>query len=377
MGTQTLEVVRKLNSTLEDKIQITALSAGTNVSLLAKQATEFGVRYLCVSTKECAEKLSVELSNLKPGYDPTVFIGEEGLVSLAEINTELIVTAIVGMRGLRPTLAAIEKGTDIALANKETLVTGGGIVMRKAAEKHIRLLPVDSEHSAIFQCLRGQKKEDVSRLILTASGGPFRGYSKEQLENVTLKMALGHPTWKMGKKITVDCATLMNKGLEVIEASVLFGFSPDDISVVIHPQSIIHSMVEFKDGSVKAQLSVPDMKLPIMQAVNYPENSESAVERLDFTKISPLTFEKPDTKVFRCLKLAYDALREGGTAPAILNGANEAAVALFLREMIKFTDIATLVDGALSSIRSLNDPSVEDILEADRRAREYVGAGRI
>ena len=181
----------------------------------------------------------------------------------------------------------------------------------------------------------------------------------------------------MGKKITVDCATLINKGLEVIEASVLFGFSPDDISVVIHPQSIIHSMVEFKDGSVKAQLSVPDMKLPIMQAVNYPENSESAVERLDFTKISPLTFEKPDTKVFRCLKLAYDALREGGTAPAILNGANEAAVALFLREMIKFTDIASLVDGALSSIRSVNDPSVEDILEADRRAREYVGTGRI
>ena len=302
VGTQTLETVRDIEK-IKGKgfIEITGLSAGSNYKLLAEQALRFNVRSLCVATEEGASYLRSELKDLSP----EIYVGEKGLCDFARIDTDLLVTAIVGMRGLLPTLEAIKKGTHIALANKETLVTGGEIVMPLARKNKCRIIPVDSEHAAVFKCLHGHKKREVSKIILTASGGPFRGYTKEQISKVGLSEALSHPTWKMGRKITIDCATMMNKGLEVIEASRLFGFSGDMIEVLIHPESIIHSMVEWKDGSVTAELSKPDMKIPIIQAISYPERVDSLINKTDFTKISGLTFEKPDFETFGCLKIAY------------------------------------------------------------------------
>ena len=287
------------------------------------------------------------------------------------------------MRGLLPTLAAIDAGTDIALANKETLVAAGELVMKRAKDKKVKIIPVDSEHSAIFQCLKGAMrggKRSVRRLILTASGGPFRTFSEEELNNVTADQALNHPTWKMGGKITIDCATMMNKGLEVIEAMHLFGMGPDRIDVAVHPQSIVHSMVEFTDGSVMAQLGVPDMKTPIELALTYPYRGNTARPGLDITQLGSLTFEKPRTEVFRCLKLAYDAAHAGGTMPAALNGANEEAVALFLKGKISFAGISELVEGAMTAHASAQlscgefdrASGLDAVLAADRGARDYV-----
>lgn len=328
IGTQTLEVIRELNTAGHYCFDVVALSAGSNAKLLAKQAREFGVKLLCIDTEEGAEYLRNALSDISP----RVLVGERGLETLAKSEMDVLVTAIVGMRGIKPTLAAISCNTEIALANKETLVAAGEVVMSEAKRRNVRILPVDSEHSAIFQCIQGEKKESVSKLVLTASGGPFRNWGLDKLSSVRVEDALNHPTWSMGGKITVDCASLMNKGLEVIEARWLYDMPYADIEVVVHPQSIIHSMIRCVDGSVIAQLGNPTMKLPIQYALTYPERTESKIAPLDFVKVGMMTFEKPDMEKFPCLRLAYEAGKSGGTMPAVMNAANEAAVELFLKE---------------------------------------------
>ncbi len=383
IGTQTLSVIRELNSHPESPsnphYSVKVLSCGSNLKLLESQIEEFRPEAVCVYNDEDAARLSEKYGWL------SVFRGESGLAACAGQSMDLLVTAISGMRGLVPTLRAINAGTEIALANKETLVAAGDIVMRRAEEKRVRIIPVDSEHSAVFQCLKSAfagGKASVNKLILTASGGPFRGYSLKELENVTIGQALSHPTWKMGGKITVDCATMMNKGLEVIEAMHLFGMPPEKIDVVVHPQSIIHSMVEFGDGSVIAQLGLPDMKTPIKLALTYPYRGNSCGERLDLTAISGLTFEKPRTDVFRCLSLAYDAAKTGGTLPAVMNGANEEAVAMFLNGRAGFMQIGRAVEEAMEAHMKASNgvagssfcqkPDLEDVLSADSWARDYV-----
>ena len=364
IGRQTLDVCR------EQGIRVAALAAGRSVDLLEAQAREFSPRLAVLYDMDAA----LELANRLKGLDIEVAYGLEGLrraASLPESGT--VVTAMVGMAGLRPTLAAIEAGKRIALANKETLVCAGELVMRAAQEYGADILPVDSEHSAIFQCLQGcRDRGEVKRLILTCSGGPFYGLSREEVASKTRAEALRHPNWTMGEKITIDCATLMNKGLEFIEAMRLFCVTPDQVDVVIHRQSIIHSMVEFRDGAVIAQLGTPDMRLPIRYALTYPRRAASALPALDLLSCPPLTFAPPDLQAFPCLKLAMDCARTGGTSCAVLNGANEAAVALFRREEIAFGRIPELVENALNSIPVKSNPSLEDILEADRRAREAV-----
>ena len=362
IGTQALEVCRR------DGYKVNALAAGGNIELLEKQAREFSVKAVAVFDESKANDLKCKLADT----DIKVFGGADGVCEVARMQADVALNSIVGIAGLRPTLAAIESGKDIALANKETLVTGGDIVNAKAREKGVKILPVDSEHSAIFQSLQGSPQKSLRKILLTASGGPFYGKTREELENVTVKEALNHPNWSMGAKITIDSATLMNKGLEVIEAVHLFGLPAKDIEVLVHRQSIVHSGVEFSDGAVIAQLGTPDMRLPIQYALTYPERSDYAFEHLSLTDIGTLTFEKPDTDTFRCLPLCIKAITEGGLKPTAVNGANEQAVKLFLEGKIKFLQIAELVEKALLSAQNKKEFTLEDILETDKLARECV-----
>lgn len=362
IGTQALEVCRR------DGYKVVALAAGSNVELLEAQAREFNVKAVAVFNEEKANELKIKLADT----DIKVLSGVEGVCAVAEMEADIALNSIVGIAGLRPTLAAIESGKDIALANKETLVTGGDIVNRKAREKGVKILPVDSEHSAIFQSLQGAPKGSLKKILLTASGGPFFGKTRNDLENVTVKEALAHPNWSMGAKITIDSATLMNKGLEVIEAVHLFGVSANDIEVLVHRQSILHSAVELSDGAVIGQLGTPDMRLPIQYALTYPERSNYAFEKLSLSDIGTLTFQKPDTETFRCLPLCISAINEGGLRPTAVNGANEEAVRLFLEGKIKFLQIAELVEKAAYSVENKKDFNLEDILYTDKAARQAV-----
>lgn len=362
IGTQALEVCERQG------YKVNALAAGGNIQLLETQARKFGVKLVAVSDQNKAEDLKIKLRDT----DIKVLSGIDGVCEVAQSDGDIVLNAIVGIAGLRPTLAAIESGKDIALANKETLVTGGEIVNSKAKEKGVKILPVDSEHSAIFQSLQGAPKGSLKKILLTASGGPFYNKKTEDLQNVTVKDALNHPNWTMGAKITIDSATLMNKGLEVIEAVHLFSIPAKDIEVLVHRQSIIHSGVELSDGAVIAQLGTPDMRLPIQYALTYPQRSDFCFERLSLSDIGTLTFEKPDTETFRCLPLCIEAINEGGLKPTAVNGANEQAVKLFLEGKIKFLQIADLVEKALLSAQNKKDFTLEDILNADKSARECV-----
>ncbi len=364
IGTQTLDVVRA-----NGDLQVAALSAGSNIELLETQIREFHPKLAAVFSEEKASELRSRIRDL----DVRVVSGMDGLLELAVLpESEILVTATVGMIGIRPTIAAIEAGKDIALANKETLVTAGHLIMPLAKEKGVRILPVDSEHAAIFQCLAGNDSRSIDKLLITASGGPFRGKKREELRSVTVEDALRHPNWSMGHKITIDSATLVNKGLEVMEARWLFGVDLEDIQVVVQPKSIIHSMVQFCDGAVMAQLGTPDMKLPIQYALYYPERRYLAGERLDFRTLKEITFEEPDMETFEGLPLAIRAAKEGGTMPTVFNAANEALVAKFLQKKIAFLDIYEGIRGAMEHHRKREDPSLEEILDAEREAREWV-----
>jgi 1-deoxy-D-xylulose-5-phosphate reductoisomerase len=364
IGRQSLDIISRM------PVRVAALTAGTSVERMAEQCREFHPVLAVMATKEAADALKSAISDL----NVKVMWGEDGLIEAATMEcADCVITAVVGMLGLKPTLAAIRAGKRIGLANKETLVCAGELVMAEAKKYATEIIPVDSEHSAIFQCLMGiPDKSQVERLILTCSGGPFFGMSKEQLSKVTKADALKHPNWKMGAKITIDCATLMNKGLEVIEAMRLYGMDADKVDVVIHRQSIVHSMVETVDGAVMAQLGAPDMRLPIQLALTYPDRQNCPVDRLDFTKSQTLTFCQPDLEAFPCLALAYRCARLGGNACAVMNGANEAAVALYLNDEIGFYDIYELVCGAVDNVPFMNEPTLDDILESDRLARAYV-----
>ncbi|KNY24911.1 1-deoxy-D-xylulose-5-phosphate reductoisomerase [Pseudobacteroides cellulosolvens] len=360
IGIQSLDVARNL------KIKVSGLSANSNVDLLEKQAREFMPRVVAINN----DSLRSDLESRLKGLPIEVLSGLDGLKAVAAMDEiDTVVTSIVGIAGLIPTLEAVKKGKDIALANKETLVTAGNIVMSEAKKYNVKILPVDSEHSAIFQCLMGNNLNRVSKLILTASGGPFRGRFYEELKEVTLKDALNHPNWVMGSKITIDSASLMNKGLEVIEAKWLFDIPIERIDVLIHPQSVIHSMVEYSDGSVLAQLGSPDMRIPIQFALTYPDRCHNDFSKLDLLKTRNLTFEEPDIKSFPCLGLAFYALKEGGTMPAVLNAANEVAVRLFLEEKIRFIDIPVIIEEAMGKHQKNNNPSLEDIIEVDNDTR--------
>ena len=364
IGVQTLEVARNLG------IGVSALTANSNMDLVEKQAREFMPQLVSIGDGTQALELDRRLKSL----NIEVHYGMEGLKAAASMAAaDTVVTSIVGVAGLIPTIEAIRHGKSIALANKETLVTAGSIVMSEAAAHGVSIFPVDSEHSAIYQCLAANRRQDVERLILTASGGPFRGKTPEELEKVTVAQALKHPNWNMGSKITIDSATLMNKGLEVIEARWLFDFAPDRIRVVVHPQSIIHSMVEYTDGSIIAQLGSPDMRIPIQLALTWPGRSMNDFSRLDLLKCGGLTFEEPDMEGFPCLGLAFEALKAGGTMPVVMNGANEAAVELFLKEKIGFCDIPRLISRAMQDHSVNIKPSLDDIIEVDRWARKLVG----
>ncbi len=362
IGTQALEVCRR------DGYKVNALAAGGNIELLEKQAREFKVKAVAVFDEKRAQELKIKLADT----DIKVLSGIEGVCEIAQYDADMALNSIVGIAGLRPTLAAIESGKDIALANKETLVTGGDIVNAKAREKGVKILPVDSEHSAIFQSIQGSPQKSLRKILLTASGGPFYGKTRRDLENVTVKEALNHPNWSMGAKITIDSATLMNKGLEVIEAVHLFGVPASQIEVLVHRQSIVHSGAEFSDGAVIAQLGTPDMRLPIQYALTYPKRSDYAFEHLSLADIGTLTFEKPDTDTFRCLPLCIKAITEGGLKPTAVNGANEQAVKLFLEGKLKFLKIADLVEKAFISANNKKEFTLEDILETDRLSRECV-----
>lgn len=365
IGTQSLEVAR------QQGYSVSGLVAGGNIELLEKQAREWKPKTVAVFDEEKAKELKIKLADTSV----KVLSGSKGVCAVAEGEGDTAINAIVGIAGLKPTLSAIESGKTIALANKETLVTGGEIVKRKAKEKSVKILPVDSEHSAIFQSLQGAPEGSLKKILLTASGGPFFGKKKSDLENVTVKEALNHPNWSMGAKITIDSATLMNKGLEVIEAVHLFDIGAENIEVLVHRQSIVHSGVELSDGAVIAQLGTPDMRLPIQYALTYPERSDYAFEKLDLFKVGTLTFEKPDTDTFRCLPLCIKAISEGGILPTVVNGANEEAVRLFLEGKIKFLQIAELVEKALNSVNNKKEFTLEDIFEADKIAREIVRKG--
>ena len=362
IGRQSLDIISRL-----PEIRVAALTAGTSVSRMAEQCREFHPRLAVMATQAAAEQLAEEIKDLPI----RVSWGEEGLIEAATMaEADCVITAVVGMVGLKPTLAAIRAKKRIGLANKETLVCAGEIVMAEAEKYGAEIIPVDSEHSAIFQCLMGSgSKREVKRLILTCSGGPFFGMSREQLKSVTKADALRHPNWKMGAKITVDCSTLMNKGLEVIEAMRLYRMPLEQVDVVIHRQSIVHSMVEFVDGAVMAQLGTPDMRLPIQLALTYPQRFDCPVDTLDLLTCSALTFSKPDTDNFPCLALARDCAKAGGTACPAMNGANEEAVALFLDDKIGFYDIYRLVNRAVEEVPFIQNPTLEQILETDRLAR--------
>ena len=364
IGTQALDVVRE-----NKDIEVVGLSAGSNVDLMEKQIREFQPKLAVMGN----EKMAADLKCRVADQPVKVSWGMDGLIELASMpESEILVTAIVGMIGIRPTIAAIEAGKDIALANKETLVTAGHLIMPLARKHNVQILPVDSEHSAIFQALHGENPSQISRLLITASGGPFRGKKTEDLEKVTVQDALKHPNWAMGRKITIDSATLVNKGLEVMEAKWLFGVDLDRIDVVVQPKSIIHSMVEFVDGAVIAQLGTPDMKLPIQYALYYPERRYLPGERLDFRKLTEITFEVPDMDTFRGLPLAMEASRRGGSMPTVFNAANERAVAAFLDEKIRFLDIYTLIEEAMTAHQVKEHPDLEQILDAEKEAWEFV-----
>ena len=364
IGRQTLDIVSRL------PVKVAALTAGTSVERMAEQCRQFQPELAVMATEEAANQLAIKIGDL-----PTrIAWGEEGLIEAATMeNADCVITAVVGMLGLKPTLAAIRAGKRIGLANKETLVCAGELVMAEAKKYGTEIIPVDSEHSAIFQCLMGiGQKREVKRLILTCSGGPFFGMPPEELKNVTKADALKHPNWKMGAKITIDCATLMNKGLEVIEAMRLYRVPLEQVDVLIHRQSIVHSMVETVDGAVMAQMGTPDMRLPIQLALTYPVRQECPVDKLDLTTCGALTFVKPDMEAFPCLALARECAKRGGTACPVMNGANEAAVSLFLEDKIGFYDIYRLVRGAVDAVPFISQPTLDVILESDRLARDFV-----
>ena len=359
IGTQTLDVVREH----PDELSVVALAAGRNKEKLREQIREFHPKVVSLSE----EKMVLEMKKELDGTGIEVLCGMEGLMAVAGIEeADVVVTAVVGMMGILPTMEAIRKGKDIALANKETLVTAGHLIMPMAREHHVSILPVDSEHSAIFQCLHGERQKDVDKILLTASGGPFRGKTLKDLENVTLEDALKHPNWSMGQKITIDSSTMVNKGLEVMEARWLFDVNYDQIEVVVQPQSIIHSMVQFVDGAILAQLGTPDMRVPIEYALFYPERRSLHGERLDFSTLQSITFEKPDMDVFRGLALALEAGKVGGTMPTVFNAANEKAVAKFLHREIGYMDIIRLIEQCMEAHQWKDNPSLEEILDTEQ-----------
>lgn len=364
IGTQTLDVARA-----NADLQILGISAGQNVKKLEEQVREFAPKLAVMWSEEAARDLAVRIADT----DTKVVSGMDGLLELASMEeTQILVTAIVGMIGIRPTMEAIRAGKDIALANKETLVTAGHLIMPLAREHKVQILPVDSEHSAIFQALNGENKKEIKKLLITASGGPFRGKKKEELKNVTLEDTLKHPNWVMGRKITVDSATLVNKGLEVMEAKWLFGMELEQIQVVVQPQSVIHSMVEFKDGAVMAQLGTPDMRLPIQYALYYPERRYLDGERLDFAKLGSLTFEEPDMETFLGLPMALEASRTGGSMPTVFNAANEMAVAKFLRREIGFLDIYDVIGQSMDRHETRKHLNLDEILAAEQETYQWI-----
>lgn len=364
IGTQTLEIVRA-----NKDLKVVALAAGSSVDKMEEQIREFAPKVAVMWSEKAAEELKVKVADLPV----KVLWGMDGLLEIAVMDEmEVLVTAIVGMIGIRPTIAAIKAGKTIALANKETLVTAGHIIMPLAKEMNVPILPVDSEHSAIFQSMHGENRERVSKILLTASGGPFRGRKREELAEITVEDALKHPNWSMGRKITIDSSTLVNKGLEVIEAKWLFDVSPEQIQVVVHPQSIIHSMVEYADGGIMAQLGMPDMKLPIQYALFYPDRRPMEGKRVNFFDLKSITFEEPDTDTFKGLSMAYDAVGIGGSMPTVYNAANEKAVGLFLDRKIRFLEIYDLIQGAMEQHKVIAAPTVEQILETEAAAYEYI-----
>lgn len=361
VGTQSLQVIND-NS---DLVKVAGLTTNENIALLEEQINIYKPKAVAVMNKDKANELYHKVKG-----QVEVLSGIEGLVSIATLyDADMVLTAVPGMIGLIPTLEAIEKGKDIALANKETLVSGGHIVMQRAKEKNVNLYPVDSEHSAIFQCIMGNNMKEINKVILTASGGPFRGYTIDQLNKVTLESALKHPNWSMGKKVTIDSATLMNKGLEVIEAKWLFHLAPEQIDVVVHPQSIIHSLVEYKDHSTMAQMGYPDMKVPIQMAIFYPNRMPNDLRTLDLSSVGKLTFEKPNTDLFRCLQLAYEAMVMGGSMPTVLNAANEIMVEKFLDKKIHFLSIPTIIEKVMEKHDIIYDLDLDKLLEVDKWAR--------
>ena len=365
IGTQTLQIAREQ----KEKLQVIALAAGQNVEKMEEQIREFSPSYAVMWTEEAARDLKARVKDLQT----EILTGMEGLlhiVTLSEVDT--VVTAMVGMIGIRPTIAAMEAGKTIALANKETLVTAGHLIMPLSKRLQVPILPVDSEHSAIFQSLNGESGERVAKILLTASGGPFRGRKKEELLEIQVEDALKHPNWSMGRKITIDSATMVNKGLEVMEAGWLFDVSPEQIKVVVQPQSIIHSMVEYVDGAVIGQLGTPDMKLPIQYALFYPDRILRKEESLDFYKLRELTFEEPDMDTFTGLKLAYEAFRAGGSMPTVYNAANEKAVSLFLDRKIKFLEIPEIIGEAMSRHTKIENPSLEEILATEAECYDFI-----
>lgn len=364
IGTQTLDVVRA-----NGDISVKAIAAGSNIRLLEEQIREFNPAVCGVWDEERAEDLALRVRDT----DTRIVSGMDGLMEIAAMDGyEILVTAVVGMIGIRPTMAAIKSGKDIALANKETLVTAGHLIVPLAREHQVRLLPVDSEHSAIFQCLNGEHRNKIDKILLTASGGPFRGWTRKQMEHVQVEDALKHPNWSMGRKITIDSSTMVNKGLEVMEAHWLFDVDMDQVQVVIQPASVIHSMIEYEDGAVIAQLGTPDMKLPIQYALYYPERRFLPGDRLDFTKLKEITFDEPDMETFRGLKLAYEAGKAGGSLPTVFNAANELAVSLFLEKKIPYLAITDLIQGAMENHKRKVAPNVDQILAAEQEAYDFI-----
>ena len=364
IGTQTLEVVRA-----NGDVRVAAIAAGSNIQMLESQIREFGPDICGVWEEEKAKELAVRVADTKT----KIVSGMDGLMEIAVMEGyEILVTAVVGMIGIRPTMAAIHAGKDIALANKETLVTAGHLIIPLVKEKGVRLLPVDSEHSAIFQCLNGEHGNKIDKILLTASGGPFRGWTREQMRHVQLEDALKHPNWAMGRKITIDSSTMVNKGLEVMEAKWLFDVEMDDVQVVVQPKSIIHSMVQFEDGAVVAQLGTPDMKLPIQYALYYPERRFLGGDRLDFWAMKEIVFDKPDFENFRGLALAYDAGRMGGSMPVVFNAANEMAVAKFLNREISYLEITDMIEASMGHHKKIEAPSLDEVLAAEQETYEYI-----
>ena len=367
IGTQTLEVVRA-----NGDIQVAAIAAGSNIKMLEAQIREFSPSVCGVWDEDKAKELALKVADT----NTKIVCGMDGLMEIAEMEGyEILVTAVVGMIGIRPTMAAIRAGKDIALANKETLVTAGHLIMPLVKEKNVRLLPVDSEHSAIFQCLNGEHGNKIDKILLTASGGPFRGWTREQMKHVKLEDALKHPNWAMGRKITIDSSTMVNKGLEVMEAKWLFDVEMDDVQVVVQPKSIIHSMVQFEDGAVMAQLGTPDMKLPIQYALYYPERRLMGGDRLDFWAMKEITFDKPDFDNFRGLALAYEAGRTGGSLPVVFNAANEMAVARFLNREISYLEITDIIEASMKNHKIIDHPTLEQVLAAEQETYEFIKSG--